>query len=141
MPMTWWRRLWQRIARAEKPDSAPQQTAPNVTVGSGKRSQFHSSLPRYTALEKTYVDKDHRNFSDLEDSPQIDMLRDQFQCELLSPSRYPAEDKPLLITLLIGSSGVFTVTQPDSKRPCLVTFSSPIRACEYARIHAGSLPL
>ena len=140
-PMAWWRRLWQRIAGAGKPDAAPQQPVPNVTVGSGERSQFHSSLPRYSALGKSCVAKDHRDFRDLEDSPQIDLLRDQFQSELLSPSRCLAEDEPLLITLFIRSSGVFTITHPDSKRPCLLTFSSPIRACEYARIHAGSLPL
>jgi hypothetical protein len=139
--MTWWRRHWERIAGAAKPDAPPRQAATRVTEGSGERSQFHSSLPRYAALEKSCVGKDRRDFSDLEDSPQLDSLRDQFQSELLSPSRYPAEDEPLLITFFIGSSGVFTLTEPDSKRPCLLTFSSPIRAGEYARIHAGSLSL
>jgi len=139
-PMIWWRRLLKRIARAGKP-GAPRQTAPTVAVGSGERSQFHSRFPRYAALEKSCVGKDRRDFSDLEESPQIGQLHDHFQSELLSLSRYPAEDEPLLITLFIGSSSVFTITLPDSKRPCLLTFSSPIRAGEYARIHGGSLPL
>ena len=139
--MDWWRRLWQRIAEAGKPDSAPRQPVPNVTVVSGERSQLHSSLPRYSALGRSCVAKDHCDFRDLENSSEIDRLRDQFQSELLSPSRCPAEDKPLFITLFIRPSGVFTLTHPDSKRPCLLTFSSPVRASEYARVHAGSLPL
>lgn len=138
--MTWWRRRRERIPGAWKPKAPPRQAASSVTVGSPERSQFHSSFPRYAELEKSCVGKDRRDFSDFEDSPQIDCLRDQFRSELLSPSRCPTEDEPLLTTILVGSSGVFTITEPDSKRPCLLTFSSPIRAGEYARIHAGSSP-
>jgi hypothetical protein len=139
--MTWWHRLWQKFAGA-RPDPTPQQATPSRNVGSVQRSQFPpSSLPRYTALEKSSIRKDRCNFSDLENSPQMDPLREQFQSELLSPLRCPPEDGPLLMTLLSGPSGFFTLTHPDSKRPIFLTFSSPIRAGEYARAHGGSLPL
>jgi len=116
--MTWWSRL--------------------VQFGSRKALRSRFALPTYTALERVRLGKVRRDFSDLENSPEIDRLRTEFESELLSLPRRPAEDEPLLTSLLVAPSGFFTVTLPDSK-PCLLTFSTPLRACEYARIHAGSL--
>lgn len=104
------------------------------------RKQSRSGLPHYTALERNRLGKDRRDFSDLENSPEIDRLREEFMPELLSLPRRPAEDEPLLTSFLSGPTGVFTVTLPDST-PCLLSFSTRLRAGEYARIHAGPLQL
>lgn len=118
--MTWWSRL--------------------VEFGSRKALQSRSDLPYYRALEGNRVGKDGRDFSDLECSPEMDRLRAEFESGLLSLPLRPAEDEPLLTSILVGPSAVFTVTLPNST-PCLLTFSTPIRAAEYARIHAGPLQL
>jgi hypothetical protein len=118
--MTWWSRL--------------------VEFGSRKALQSRSGLPYYTALERNRLGKVRRDFSDLENSPDIDRLRTEYESELLTLPRRPAEDEPLLTSLLIAPSGFFTVTLPNST-PCLLTFSTPLRAGEYARIHAGPLQL
>jgi hypothetical protein len=137
--MTWWRRLWRRSAEAVQSETALQRTAQRDTLNSGKDSQFGSGLPYYTALDRGSLGQNRRDFSDLEDSPEMDRLRAEFESELLSPPGRPPEGKPLL-TSLLGPSGVFTFKRPNS-RPCLLSFSTPFRAGEYARIHAGSLQL
>lgn len=104
------------------------------------RKRSSSGLPNYTALERNRLGKDRRDFGDLENSPQVDRLREELVSELLSLPRRPAEDKPLLTSFLSGPSGIFTVTLPDST-PCLLSFSTPLRAGQYARIHAGQLQL
>jgi len=118
--MTWWSRL--------------------LKSGSRKPSRSPSDLPYYTALEPSHPGKVRRDFSELENSPEIDRLRAEFESELLSLPRLPAEDEPLLTSLVIAPSGVFTATLPNST-PCLLIFSTPLRAAEYARVHAGSLQL
>src|SRR6267378_1458939 len=118
--MTWWSRL--------------------VESGSRKALQPGSGLPYYTELERNRLGKIRRDFSDLENSPKINRLRTEYESELLSLPRRPAEDEPLLASLIVPPSGVFTVTLPNST-PCLLTFSTPLRAGEYARIHAESLQL
>ena len=116
--MTWWSRL--------------------VEFGSRKALRSRSDSPYYTALEQIRLGKIRRDFTDLENSPEIDRLRTEFESELLSLPRRPTEDEPLLTSLFIGPSGFFTVTLPNST-PCLLTFSTPLRASEYTRIHAGKL--
>jgi hypothetical protein len=116
--MTWWSRLLEFASRKGLPS--------------------RSGLPFYTALERNRLGKDRCDFSDLENSPEIDRLRAEFEPQLLSLPRRPAEDEPLLTSLLIPPSGFFTVTLPNST-PCLLTFSTPLRAAEYARIHAQTL--
>lgn len=111
-----------------------------MEFGSRRAFQSRSDLPYYTALELNRVGKDRRDFSDLENSPEMDRLRAEFESGLLSLPLRPAEDEPLLTSFLVGPSGVFTVTLPNST-PCLLTFSTPLRAGEYARIHAGPLQL
>ncbi len=118
--MTWWSRL--------------------VEFGSRKALQPGSCLPYYTELERNRLGKIRRDFSDLENSPEINRLRTEYESELLSLPRRPAEDEPLLTSLIVPPSGFFTVTLPDST-PCLLTFSTPLRAGEYARIRAGSVQL
>ncbi|HET7107613.1 MAG TPA: hypothetical protein VFI38_12450, partial [Candidatus Acidoferrum sp.] len=118
--MTWWSRLFES--------------------GSRQPSRSRSGLPYYTVLEQTRPGKARRDFSDLENSPEIDRLRAEFESELLTLPRLPAEDDPLLTSLLVAPSGFFTVTLPNST-PCLLIFSTPLRAAEYARIHAGALQL
>jgi hypothetical protein len=116
--MTWWSRLLEFASRKGLPS--------------------RSGLPFYTALERNRLRKNRCDFSDLENSPEIDRLRAEFEPELLSLPRRPAEDEPLLTSLLVPPSGFFTVTLPNST-PCLLTFSTPLRAAEYARIHAELL--
>jgi len=111
-----------------------------VESGSRRPSRSRSDLPYYTAVERTRPGKIRGDFSELENSPEIDRLRAEFESELLSPPRLPAEDEPLLTSLLVAPSGFFTVTLPNST-PCLLIFSTPLRAAEYARIHAGPLQL
>lgn len=121
---------------------------PMLGTSSSQPASFTSRMPfqsvpghpYYTVLERNRLGKNRRDFSDLEDSSEIARLRTKFESELLSPPRLPAEDKPLLTSLLSGPSGVFTVTLPNST-PCLLTFSTPLRASEYARINAGALQL
>ncbi len=116
--MTWWSRL--------------------AEFGSRKSLWSRSGLPYYTGLERHSLGKVRCDFSDLENSPEMGPLRTEFESELLSLPRCPTEDEPLLTSLAVGPSGFFTVTLPNST-PCLLTFSTPLRACEYARMHAGSL--
>ena len=137
--MTWWRRLWRRSAEAVQPEAALQRPAQRDTLNSGKDSQFGPGLPYYSALDRGRLGQNRSDFSDLEDSPEMDRLRAEFESELLSPPSRPPENKPLL-TSLLDPSGVFTSILPNS-RPCLLSFSTPFRAGEYARIHAGSLQL
>src|SRR6266436_3502620 len=118
--MTWWSRL--------------------VEFGSRKALRSRSDSPYYAALERNRLGKVRHDFSALENSPEIDRLRPEFESELLSLPRRPAEDEPLLTSLIVPPSGFFTVTLPDST-PCLLTFSTPLRAGEYVRICAGSLQL
>ena len=107
--MTWWSRL--------------------VEFGSRKALQPGSGLPYYTELERNRLGKIRRDFSDLENSPEINRLGTEYESELLSLPRRPAEDEPLLASLIVPPSGFFTVTLPDST-PCLLTFSTPLRAGE-----------
>jgi len=118
--MTWWSRL--------------------VESGSRKALQPGSGLPYYTELERNRLGKIRRDFSDLENSPKINRLRTEYESELLSLPRRPAEDEPLLASLIVPPSGFFTVTLPDST-PCLLTFSTPLGRVKYARIRAGSVQL
>ena len=111
-----------------------------VEFASRKGLPSRSGLPYYMALERNRLGKARCDFSDLENSPEIARLRAQFEPELLSLPRRPAEDEPLLTSLLVPPSGVFTVTLPNST-PCLLAFSTPLRAGEYARIHAQPLRL
>ncbi len=111
-----------------------------VEFVSPRASQSRPDLPNYTALKRSRYGEDRRDFCDLENSPEIDRLRDEFESELLCPPRRPTEDDPLLTSLHIAPSGLFTITLPNST-PCLLTFSTPLRAAEYARIHAGTLQL
>lgn len=118
--MTWWSRVAEFASR--------------------KALRTRSGLPYYTALERNRLGKDRCDFSDVENSPEIDRLRAEFEPALLSLPRRPADDEPLLTSLLVPPSGFFTVTLPNST-PCLLTFSTPLRAGEYARIHAEQLQL
>ena len=103
-PMTWWRHMLRRIAGIRKHDSPPPQTAASTSAHSGEASTFYSVLPRYAALERSAATKEPRDFSDLENSPQIERGRDQFETELLSPAQRPAEDKITLVIEVLSSS-------------------------------------
>src|ERR1041385_765270 len=81
-----------------------------------------------------------RSFERSGKSPEIDELRTKFKTELLSQPRRPEEDQSLLTTFITGPRGFFTIKLPGSI-PCLLSFSSPIRAAEYARVHARDLRL
>lgn len=83
--MTWWSRL--------------------LESGSRQPSRSRSDLPYYTAVERSRPGKARRDFSELENSPEIDRLRAEFESELLSPPRLPAEDEPLLTSLFVAPSG------------------------------------
>ena len=85
------------------------------------------AYPNYTELERNRLGTIRRDFSDLENSPEINRLRTEYESELLSLPRRPAEDEPLLTSLIVPPSGFFTVTLPDFT-PCLLTFSTPLRA-------------
>lgn len=104
------------------------------------RKSSRAGLPYYKVLERDQYGRARHDFSDLENSPAIDRLRTEFEAELLSLPRRPEEDKPLLTTFMTGPAGFFTITLPNSI-PCLLSFSSPIRAAEYARVHARRLRL
>jgi len=134
--MSWWRRLWRRSAEATQPKAARQRIAQRKTLDLGVDGLFDPGFPRYTALDTSRPGEERPNFCD---SPEMDRLCAGFESELLSPPRRPPEDKGLL-TILGAPSGVFTFVRPNST-PCLLSFSSPIRAGEYARVHAGQLQL
>ena len=142
--MTWWTRLWERSTRATSRenarDAAGVRSEHREAATAERPAESRSAIPFYTAIERSSPGDGRNDFSNLEDSPEHPRLRDQFESDLLSLSNRPANDKPLLTTLLSGPSGVFTVTLPDSE-PCLLTFSTPFRAAAYARIHGGSLSL
>jgi hypothetical protein len=104
------------------------------------RKSPHGGLPYYKVLERNQHGRNQHDFSDLEKSPEIDRLRTQFAAELLSQPRRPKEDQQLLTTFVTGPASFFTITLPNSI-PCLLCFSSPIRAAAYARAHARGLRL
>ncbi len=104
------------------------------------RKPPHAGLPHYKALQRNHSGKARGHLSDLEKSPEIDELRTKFQTELLSQPRRPEQDQPLLTTFITGPKGFFTIKLPGSI-PCLLSFSSPIRAVDYARVHARELRL
>lgn len=142
--MTWWSRLWKRSAPAAPREGARQagklKSEYHTELTSERSPESPPALPFYAAIERSRTSGAHKDFSYLEDSPEVNRLRDLFESELLSSNRCPTEDKPLFTTLLSGPSGVFTVTLPDSN-PCLLIFSTPLRAADYARIHGASLQL
>lgn len=144
MSMTWWSRLWKRNAPAAPREGARQagklKSEYHTQLTSERSPESRPALPFYAAIERSRTSGAHKDFSDLEGSPEINRLRDLFQSELLSSNRCPSENKPLFTTLLSGPSGFFTVTLPDSN-PCLLIFSTPLRAADYARIHGASLQL
>jgi hypothetical protein len=104
------------------------------------RKSPHGGLPYYKVLERNQHGRNRRDFSDLEKSPEIDRLSTQFRSELLSQPRRPKEDQPLLTSFITGPASFFTIRLPNSI-PCLLCFSSPIRAAAYARTHARALRL
>ena len=104
------------------------------------RKSSHTGLPYYKALERNQPGRGGRDFSDLENSPEIGQLRTKFETELLNQPRRPEDDQPLLTSFIRGPSGFFTITLPNSTH-CLLSFSSPIRAAAYARAHARGLRL
>jgi len=104
------------------------------------RKSSHAGLPYYKVLEQSQPGRARCDFSDLENLPESGRLRTKFETELLSQPRRPDEDQPLLTTFMTGSTSFFTITLPNSI-PCFLSFSSPIRAAEYARVHARGLRL
>jgi len=138
--MTWWTRLWERSTRAIWRENAREtdgvRSEHQIAVTSERPAESRFAFPFYAAIERSSPSGGHKDFSNLEDSPEIPRLREHFESDLLGSHR-PADDKPLLTTLLSGASGVFTLILPNSE-PCLLTFSTPLRAEAYARLHAGS---
>ncbi len=104
------------------------------------RKSPHAGLPYYKALERNQPGRVRRDFSDLENSPEIAQLRTKFETELLSGPCCPKEDQRLLTTFIRYPAGFFTITLPNSI-PCLLSFSSPMRAAGYARAHARRMRL
>ena len=109
----------------------------------------HPSFPTYSVVRRDRTPRDAEDCQILEDSPEIECLRNNIQPELLSESRRPKDNEPLLVTLFSEASGdpncvkginFFTKTLQDSQ-PCLLAFSSPFRAADYARIHAKTMAL
>jgi len=98
------------------------------------------SLPFYTAIAQRQPGDHRGDLKSVEHSPEVPQLQERFQSELLSPPRRPADDKPLFTSLPSGPSGIFTLALPDSA-PCLLSFSTPLRAGAYASVHAGSTQL
>ena len=142
--MTWWSHLWKKDARTSpQPGAQPTEGVRSLDPGTttSKRPQGASpSLPFYTAIAQRRPSNHQGDLKSVEHSPEVAQLRELFQSELLSPSRRPADDKPLFTTLLSGSSAIFTLELPDST-PCLLSFSTPLRASTYSNVHAGSTQL
>jgi len=142
--MTWWSHLWKRDARTA-PHQGAQPTDGLKSLHSGtttsKQLQGASpSLPFYTAIAPGRPGHHQGDLRLSEHLPEVAQLRERFQSELLTPPRRPGDDKPLFTTLLSGPSGIFTLGLPDTA-PCLLTFSSPLRAGTYASVHAESTQL
>ena len=104
------------------------------------RKSSHAGLPNYKALERNQPGRVRCDFSDLEKSPEIDRLRTKFVTELLGQPRRPKDDQPLLTSFVRDPTDFFTITLPNSIH-CLLSFSSPIRAAAYARVHARGVRL
>jgi len=97
-------------------------------------------LPFYTAIVQKRPGDLPGELKAVEHSPEIAQLRERFQSELLSSPRRPPDDKSLFTSLLSGPSGIFTLRLPDST-PCLLSFSTPLRAGTYASVHSGPTQL
>jgi hypothetical protein len=104
MSMTWWSRLWKRSAQAAPREVAchadRMKSEHHVALTSERSLESRPALPFYTAIERSRPSGGRKDFRYLKDSPDVARLRDLFESELLSSSRCPAEDKPLLTTLL-----------------------------------------
>ena len=56
----------------------------------------------------------------------------------MKPDQRPADDQPLFITFASAKSGApLSVQFSDSEGPCLLAFSSPVRAADYCRVRMG----
>jgi hypothetical protein len=120
--MTWWSHLWKKNARtAPHRFAQPTDNARSLNPGTStsKRPQGASpSLPFYNAIAERPPGDHQEDLKSVERSPEVAQLRERFQSELLSPSRRPADDKPLFTTLLSGpSGGIFTLGLPGAGRP------------------------
>ena len=98
----------------------------------GKRSC--KELPEYSALRSTPTRQLPPDLADAEESESFTASREIFELELCKPPRRPPEDEPLFTELLeANGSGVVTFTVPDHGGQCLLVFSTPLRARDYAQ--------
>jgi hypothetical protein len=96
------------------------------------------SLPNYSALEAAPSRRLPDDLRRQEDRPEFLERSLRIDEELLKPERRPDQDKPLFIACLAKGHWPVTLTLRDG--PCLLAFTSPIRAADYARAHLQSIP-
>lgn len=90
-------------------------------------------LPNYSRLKSIPTRCLPPKLAEEEESESYSSRRDALEREILERDRRPSDDQPLFTELVISNRGVMTLTLPDDARPCLLVFSTPIRAADYVR--------
>lgn len=96
----------------------------------GKRKS--KELPEYSLLRSMPTRGLPTELAEKERRETFSLRQDSLQRELLESPRRPADDKPLLTTLLGNEgSGVVTIRLPEREDRCLPVFSTSYRAADY----------
>ncbi len=98
-----------------------------------------SELPWYSALKAVPTRGIPDELRAQEDQEFGENKDEALRSELLDPPRRPLDDAPLF-TELAQRKGLVTITLPDGIKRCLLVFSTPFRAADYARVQLATDP-
>ena len=89
-------------------------------------------LPSYTALQQVPCRGLPRQLREREDSEDFSVWRKRIETELLGEQT--SGDRPGFATFLKAGNGLLQLRIPELEGGCLLVFSTPVRAADYARI-------
>lgn len=99
-----------------------------------------SALPWYSALKAVPTRGIPDELRAQEDQEYGDNKDEALRSEFLAPTRRPPDNAPLFTELITQRGGLVTTTLPDGIKQCLLIFSSPFRAADYARVQLATSP-
>lgn len=98
-----------------------------------KRQWSRERLAEYTAIRNIPNRGLPPDLSEQEMSPAFMTQCKEIERSLHEPAQRPQADKPLFVELFLNDGArVLTLNRPDDGTPCLLVFSTPFRATDYA---------
>lgn len=92
------------------------------------------SWPTYSLLRALPSRGLPQDLADREASPDHEQWRDRIESDLAAEAR--DEDQPNFVTFLKNRNGLLQLRLPQLDGGCLLAFSSPLRAADYASVQA-----